>query len=205
MRTVKFLLLLLGIAGVTLAIAAAKTASVSVDSKLYSSANLQSSVVATLKQGSSITIDSRKGGWYQVKTESGESGWVRSYDVQIKSNTSWFSRLKRVIAGSSSQQSNASATIGIRGLGPGDVKKAQPNPQELAKLDNFKQTLSDGKKYASSVPLRSNNVAYFENIKTTVSSSSSNKSTSQPESTKTETPKKKDDNDLINKAIDSLW
>lgn len=179
MRTVKFCFLLLAALGVTqIVIAASSSAKMSVDSKLYSSSNLQSSVVANLKQGSDLTIVKRQGGWYQVKAASGQSGWVRSYDVQIDSGGNWFSRLKRVVAGGYSSQSNASATIGIRGLGPGDVKKAAPNPQEVTKLDSYKLTVNDGKQYAASVPLKANQVSYLGTNKAATSSGNNNSNTS---------------------------
>ena len=171
MRYLKPLLLIMGIFGLCQALIAAETATVSVDTKLYSSNSMQASVVAQLKQGAEVTIDQRKGGWYQISQASGKGGWVRSYDVQIASNASWFTRLKNVIAGGYSTQTNSSATIGIRGLGPGDVKKAAPNLGELAKLENHKASLTDGKMYAASVPLKANRVNYFTPLKKTASSS----------------------------------
>lgn len=201
MRTVKFLILLLSIVGVTHVIAAAQTATMSVDSKLYTSSNMQSAVVANLAQGSKVTIQQRKGAWYEIKDEAGKTGWVRSYDVQLKSSGNWFSRLKRVIAGSSAQQSNSSATIGIRGLGPGDVKKAKPNLKELEKLDTFKQSLNSGKQYAASVPLKSNQVAYLSNNQTASSSSSTTNNAKPKEE------KKKDSNPLddVGNALKGLF
>ena len=200
MRKLKLILLFIGLFSLGLVTAASQTAKLSVDSQLYSSSSQQSSVVATLKQGTELTIEQRKGGWYQVKDASGQTGWVRSYDVQMDAGGNWFSRLKRVIAGGYSTESGGSATIGIRGLGPGDVKKATPNMAELGKLENYKVSLSQGKQYAASVPLTSKHVAYLEPITKTASSSSDSsggqKATQQPNKT---------DGNKIKGAIDSLW
>ncbi len=202
MRIVKSIIVVLGLIGISQVIAAAESAKMSVDSKLYASSSIQSSVVANLSQGTDVTIDQRQGGWYQVSDSTGQQGWVRSYDVQTEANGNWFSRLKRVIAGGYSSESNSTATIGIRGLGPGEVKKAAPNLSELAKLENYKISLSQGKQYAASIPLKSQHIAYLKPIE---KADISNTGSSEPAQNNSTSNNNDGDEDLIKKAVESLW
>lgn len=146
----------------TSAFADPEKATVTVVSNLYTAANSQSTILNSIKAGTEVTIERRQGAWYRVHSDTfPQSGWLRSFNVQINPNINWFNRFKRVLAGGYSTDSGATATIGIRGLGPGDVKKAAPNYQEVAVLDSYGVNLQQGMQYAATVPLYTNEIAYY--------------------------------------------
>jgi len=139
------------------------TGTLSVDTVLYSGPDQQSAVITALPNGSEVSIEQRQGSWYRVVTQSpAHSGWVRSYDVQVNPDVNWLARLKRVIAGNDSAETTRMTTIGIRGLGPGDIRKARPDYRELGKLDEYRMGIEQGLQYAAAIPLMSNEVAWFD-------------------------------------------
>lgn len=143
--------------------AQSQSAMIGVPTDLYSKPDKTSAVQTQLAEGTTITIHQRQGNWYQISSEgSSDKGWVRSYFVQKQSSEGWLQRMKRFMRGDNPAHSTAMATIGIRGLGPGDVKKAQPDPAELKKLESFKQDINAGLAYASSAPLKSQEISYLQ-------------------------------------------
>jgi hypothetical protein len=145
------------------ATAANESGVVSVDSQLRAEPSADAQAVAEAPADTKLTILQRKGAWYEVKLESPASGqgWIRSFDVQQSANVGWLARFKRVIAGNTAVEGGAQSTIGIRGLGPGDVKKAAPNFQEMAKLQGFQSNGGKAKQYAAGASLKAQKVDYL--------------------------------------------
>lgn len=162
-QIIRLILLLISLYFPCTVFADSLTGTLSVDSILYSGPDKQSAVITTLPGNSEVVIEHRQGSWYRVATQSpARTGWVRSYNVQIEPDTNWLTRLKRVITGSDPAETTTMATIGIRGLGPGDIRKARPDYRELKKLDQYRTGIEEGLQYAASVPLSSNEIAWFD-------------------------------------------
>ncbi|MBV8656916.1 MAG: SH3 domain-containing protein [Burkholderiales bacterium] len=108
--------------------------------------------VTDLAASAVVEVVSRQGAWIQVKTKDGQVGWMKmlnlrtgSGDVKAGSTTSG------VLAGLSlfkTGSSGTTATTGVRGLSEEDLKNAQPNPAELAKLEGYGTTADDAAKFA---------------------------------------------------------
>lgn len=84
----------------------------------------------------------RQGAWVQVRSESGVTGWVHMFDIgtPVRENTAAQAlRTLRNQAGSGSSVSVATATVGIRGLGEGDVSRATAGGPRASSFGNLNQ------------------------------------------------------------------
>ena len=95
--------------------------------------------VAALPENTALEALERKGGWTRVKGQAGE-GWVRMLALRFggsgtpKPGASGVSQLFNVArTGTSGTQ----VTTGVRGLDAEQIASAQPNPAELARLQQF--------------------------------------------------------------------
>ena len=156
-------LLLVGLSFNTMA--EAEPGVVTVMSDVYSQPDRNTPAITTIPADAKVTILDRKGTWYRIEQQSPANiqGWIW-FNVQPESNLSWLERFRRVLKGGySTQESTAVATIGIRGLGPGDIRKATPDTNELGKLDRYQSDTSRARRMAGLVGLRSQPVAYLVN------------------------------------------
>ena len=98
--------------------------------------------IGTIAENTALEALERKGGWTRVKTASGE-GWVRMLALRFggpgeaKKGDSGISKLFNVTRTGSS---GTTVTTGVRGLDPEMLANAQPNPAELAKMEQFAAT-----------------------------------------------------------------
>ncbi|MEJ2093996.1 MAG: SH3 domain-containing protein [Gammaproteobacteria bacterium] len=133
------------------------------NSDIYIEPDRASTVMGNVPADAKVTILERKGTWYRIKQQSPANiqGWIW-FNVQPESNLSWLERFRRVLKGGySTRESTAVATIGIRGLGPGDIRKATPDTNELNKLDRYQSDTSRARRRAGEAGLRSQPVAYL--------------------------------------------
>ena len=98
--------------------------------------------IGQVAENTKVDALERKGGWTRVKTASGE-GWVRMLALRFggpgaaKQGDSGVSRLFNVARTGSS---GTAVTTGVRGLDPEMLANAQPNPAELAKMEQYTVT-----------------------------------------------------------------
>jgi len=98
--------------------------------------------IGQLDENTTVDALERKGGWRRVKSAKGE-GWVRMLALRLggpgaaKQGDSGVSSLFNVARSGSS---GTTLTTGVRGLDPEMLAKAQPNPAELAKMEQFAVT-----------------------------------------------------------------
>ena len=116
--------------------------------------------VGELAENSAVDALERKGGWTRVKSASGE-GWVRMLALRFggpgeaKKGDSGVSQIFNVArTGSSGTQ----VTTGVRGLDPEMLAKAQPNPAELAKMEQFAVTQDAAAGFAAKGKLQARQV-----------------------------------------------
>ncbi|MCK5667383.1 MAG: hypothetical protein KAI17_28040 [Thiotrichaceae bacterium] len=157
---------------------AAETATVVSDSSLYQRPAVQSSIVQQIKAGTTANIDSRLGGWKQISFND-ISGWVRSYQVrsgnysyikQEQNSGGFFSglaSLSRKASGlfTSNNKKGYSfqntATIGVRGLSEEQIKNAKADLNELKKMETFRSSRKNSKKYAKQGHLKAIKVSHM--------------------------------------------
>ena len=130
------------------------------DEKLHSQPSATSSVASRAAKGSSVDILAKQGGWLRVS--SGKStGWIRLLSVRAGPGGLGGARLGDVVgaATTKSDPSRVVAVAGLRGLNNEDLKRAQFNADELARLDAWVVTPAQARQFASRSGLVAVNVA----------------------------------------------
>jgi hypothetical protein len=143
-----------------------------------------------LGAGNRVSIFGRKGGWKEVFSEENSLvGWVRSYQVRegsfseqaraepeedsrgfLAGLASFSRKASRFFSSGESGKSSGTATIGVRGLSEAEIKSAQPDFDELAKMQNYASNQSRLKKFQLNGQLSSNDVPHIKSAKKNKSS-----------------------------------
>ena len=121
-----------------------------------------SATIASLPENTAVDALERKSGWTRVKAAGGE-GWVRMLSLRYgaaaaaKPGASGVTQLFNVArTGTSGTQ----VTTGVRGLDAEQIVNAQPNPSELAKLENFAAERGAAESFAAQGKLAATPVDY---------------------------------------------
>lgn len=125
--------------------------------------------VAELAVNAAVTRTSqRQGAWVQVRSESGATGWVHMFDIgtPARDNNTAAQALRDLgnKAGGGSSISVATATVGIRGLGEGDVSRSPvggrtaSGAQPLQQLDRWRASADSARTFASTAAFQSRTV-----------------------------------------------
>ena len=116
--------------------------------------------IGQIAENTALEALERKGGWTRVKTAK-EEGWVRMLALRFggpgaaKKGDSGISSLFNVARTGSS---GTTVTTGVRGLDPEMLAKAQPNPAELAKMEQFAVTRDAAAGFAAKGKLQAKQV-----------------------------------------------
>ena len=127
-------------------IAQAESALTSRATELQAQAQSDAATVATLPENSKVEVLARKGAWSQVKTATGQTGWVRMMSLKPEAgaqqaapapaSSNPIGALGNLLtAGRTSN--TATVTTGVRGLSEEDIQNAQANPAEVEKMQKF--------------------------------------------------------------------
>lgn len=112
--------------------------------------------IESLPDNTAVRVLARGGGWTQVDA-GGKSGWVRAFHLRFpatvdKSSSSGgssvLSGLTSVFGGGQRTQQATTATTGIRGLSPEDLKNASPDPAALARLQGYRADKPGAERFA---------------------------------------------------------
>jgi uncharacterized protein YgiM (DUF1202 family) len=149
---------------------------------LRSSAVSGSAVVGQASKGATVEVLQRQGGWTQIK-HAGKTGWVRILSVRIaaESGTNFFSGLAQM-GGSRPDSRRVVAVAGLRGLkvardrrlNEEELRGAQFNATELARLDQYASSRADAEQFARSANLKHVDVAYIKEARTEAESNPNN-------------------------------
>ncbi len=124
------------------------------------------SSLQSLSPQTKVQLVERKGAWSRVKTDS-QTGWVRMMHLRggitldepattTGSSGGFLSGANRFFGGNKQGNMRAqSATLGVRGLSPEELKSASPNPQALATAKSFASTKADAEQFAKAANLSS--------------------------------------------------
>ena len=120
-----------------------------VATELKSTPDAGGSTISQLPAGQAVQIGERKGAWYQVKTSQGD-GWVRMLNVRLQSSgaKSGASTMSGLAALGQATRSNTTVATGVRGLSRKDLQQAQEDPAEVAKLNQYKVSADEARKFA---------------------------------------------------------
>ena len=101
--------------------------------------------IASLAENTKVEVLGRKGAWSQVKTASGQTGWVRMLSLKPEAGAQQapapaaanpIGALGSLLtAGRTSN--TATVTTGVRGLSEEDLQNAQANPAEVEKMRKY--------------------------------------------------------------------
>ena len=120
---------------------------------LKENAASDSKTIATLPANTTVDLVKREGAWVQLGSGS-DVGWAKLFDIRLASAQTAPSKgggaggLGQVL-GLASGQRSASVTTGVRGLDEDQIVKAQPNPQEFAKLVAFQVSKERAEQFAA--------------------------------------------------------
>jgi hypothetical protein len=119
--------------------------------------------VAALEENAAVETGKRRGGWIEVKTAAGATGWVKFLALRFtgsgtaKASDSGVSQLFNVARGGTS---GSQVTTGVRGLDAQDISGAQPNAGALQTMDGYAVNADEAGQFAAAGPLQAQTVAY---------------------------------------------
>ncbi|MGD9852941.1 MAG: SH3 domain-containing protein [Nitrospirales bacterium] len=122
--------------------------------------------VGSLKEGDTLEILKRKGGWLQVSAK-GKTGWVRMLYVRRGGSGEKVSAVKEAsgvlgLATGRAGSGNVVAATGVRGLDEEELKEAEFNEKELQKLKTYLTSKKDAQKYADQAGLKTQTVPFIQ-------------------------------------------
>jgi hypothetical protein len=134
---------------VTAASAWAAPGTVLRNEKLYSQPSASAKVAGTVAKGASVNILAKQGGWLRV-TSGKTTGWIRLLSVRTGAGGLGGAGVGDVVGAATtrSDPSRVVAVAGLRGLNDEDLKRAQFNADELARLDAMNVTAAQARSFA---------------------------------------------------------
>jgi hypothetical protein len=110
-------------------------------------------LVVNLPENALLDVIGNKGGWSQVKTSDGRTGWVRLLNIRLGkpegpvTAKQTFAQIGGVIRTGTTK---SAATTGVKGLTKEEISNSKPNPLEVRRLEAFKAKPGDAEKFAAS-------------------------------------------------------
>ncbi|MDE2346627.1 MAG: SH3 domain-containing protein [Gammaproteobacteria bacterium] len=125
--------------------------------------------VAQLPAGTNLTILERQGGWYHVRLDNGQDGWLQMTSIRMNgggntsnSGSGWgFGWLASLFESGRSGATGVTATTGVRGLNSGDIANAKPDPQATNEISAWAATPQQARQFAQQLGLKSEQVSYL--------------------------------------------
>ncbi len=140
----------------------AEPASVIRATELKSEPATDASTVAQLPENTAVEALQRQGGWTRVKAAAGE-GWVKMLTLRYGSAGSakkGDTGIAQIFNVARTGSSGTQVTTGVRGLDEEKLANAQPNPDELEKLNKFAVERPAAASFAAKGKLSSHQVDY---------------------------------------------
>ena len=126
------------------------------DTELKEQAWLDASKIDSVNRGDTVDVLGTHGGWMQVKTAAGKTGWVRMLYVRLatsgKGNSlAGLSSLGNVLRTGST---GSTATTGAKGFNKEELEAAQPNFAEVDRLLGYQAKPAGAKQFAQNGGLK---------------------------------------------------
>lgn len=123
---------------------------------------LDAGALLKLPERTPVEILARQGAWMQVKVNDKE-GWLRLLSVRLgKPDQKNQSGNFLTSIGFARPGGAATTTTGVRGFSEEDLKKAQPNAEQLKKMQSFAAATPDATSFAATGKLTSRKVTYYD-------------------------------------------
>lgn len=115
-----------------------------------------------LAERAQVRIISRQGGWLRIESASG-AGWVRMLAIRTGATESkgGESGLKQLFNVARSGSSGTAVATGVRGLDREQIRNAQPNTAELARMAQFAASQAEAERFANSAGLTAQAIDYL--------------------------------------------
>ena len=122
--------------------------------KLYSEPASTSKVTASVAKGARVEILGKQAGWLRVNAGS-QSGWIRLLSVRAGAGGLGGAGVGDVVGAATtrSDPTRVVAVAGLRGLNDEDLKQAQFNAEELARMDALSVSATQVRTFASQARL----------------------------------------------------
>lgn len=123
-----------------------------------------STAVARLAANTPLKVVQRRGGWYEVSTDSKLRGWLRMFHVR-RSETGvggFFQQAAAVIDGGRNVSRKAQATTGVRGVDETDLQNAKPDFKAVDRLAQYRATQDSARRFAAELNLKPQFIALPE-------------------------------------------
>jgi uncharacterized protein YgiM (DUF1202 family) len=124
--------------------------------------------VIRLPVNTGLTLVERKGGWYHVRLDNGQQGWVPMTSIRLgegseaPAKSGWsYGALTGMFQSGRASTTDATATTGVRGLNEGTIQHAAPDTQAVLALAKYAATPEVARSYAAKLKLKSEQVAYL--------------------------------------------
>lgn len=156
----KHLLSLLAL-GACCSLALAEPGTVTKGGDLRSAPALDASLKGKVASQAKVDIVATKGGWIQVKTADGLTGWLRLLNVKPAESKSAGGGLKGLTtAGNVARtgSTGSTAATGVKGISKEDLAGAKANFNEVVQLDRYRASPAEGQQYAREVGLKAQDV-----------------------------------------------
>ncbi|MBC3916430.1 SH3 domain-containing protein [Undibacterium sp. CY18W] len=147
--------------------AGAESAYTQRNTDLRDKAQFDSASLTTLSSQTKVDVLQRSGGWAQVKTANGQSGWVKLLDLRMEATAgastaapSNGGSLLGSLATSGRTSNTSTVGTGVKGLDKEDLKRASPNYAELQKMQKFAVDKNSAQAFAQRSKLMASNVDY---------------------------------------------
>ena len=142
-------------------VALAEPASVVRPSPLMSEPATDATKVADLPANAAVDARERRGGWIQVRTASGQEGWVKLLSLRYGGAAKpGDSGVVQAINVARTGSSGTQVTTGVRGLDNEKITTAQPNAAELKKMEGFAVPADASARFAEQGHLKAQSVSY---------------------------------------------
>jgi hypothetical protein len=119
--------------------------------------------LTTLPASSALGVIERQGGWLRV-TAAGQQGWVRMLNVRTGSADAAAGVDVQAVAGLATGRAgsgNIVATSGIRGLDAQQLRSAEPDLEQLERLESSGSSRREAEQYAAGHGLAATPLAYL--------------------------------------------
>lgn len=124
-----------------------------------------SSALAELAASAKVTRTAqRQGAWVQVRAESGATGWIHMFDIGTPARDNAAASAMRAVGnplGGVGSTAVSTSTVGIRGLGEGNVSQSvgasgrgAPQSQGMGQADRMRVTANEARTFAAATALQ---------------------------------------------------
>jgi uncharacterized protein YgiM (DUF1202 family) len=148
----------------------AESASTVRATELQAESRSDAETLSKLSANTKVDVLRRQGAWTEVKLADGKTGWVRMLSLKFgaegaassSSSGNPLSALGGLLSAGRTSNSGTGTTA-ARGLTAEDLQNAEPNPDELAKMQKFAINKSAAETFAKNTPLMTVKVEYLPN------------------------------------------